>query len=153
VITLPIEAGIDLAAATQTRAQSGPPRVRRVMVVDDKPDVAETISELLDALGCEVVAAATGKAAVAAASSAAPELVLLDIGLPDMSGYEVARRMRALPGGDALKIIAISGWGQPDDIARSKAAGIDRHLVKPITLPQLREIIGELSAGAAISVR
>jgi PAS domain S-box-containing protein len=113
---------------------------RRVLVVDDNVDAAESLAELLSTLGHEVRTAHDGLAALDAAGAFVPELVLLDIGLPGMDGYEVARRLRKLPRPPG-PVVALSGYGQESDRRRSADAGFDAHLVKPVELEMLEELI------------
>lgn len=124
------------------------PEMRRVLVVDDHPDAAETIALLLRLLGHESVATTTGRAALAAARASHFDVAIVDIGLPDVSGHEVARELRRLPGGQAMYIAAVSGWGQPEDRVRALAAGFDHHLLKPIDRAGVVRIV-ELAARAA----
>ncbi len=114
--------------------------VRRVLVVDDNEDAANMLGELLEDAGHEVRAAYTGTEALRAAETFRPDIVLLDIGLPDMDGYEVARRLRTGRARGA-KIAALTGWAQPRDVNRSEAAGIDVHLVKPASLQAIEDVI------------
>lgn len=119
---------------------------RRVLVVDDNVDAAEGLRMLLTLLGMEVRAAHDGASGLAAAAEFMPDLVLLDIGMPDMDGYELARRLRAAHGAQCPALAAVSGWGQPEDRQRSRDAGIDAHLVKPVGLEQLQELLGTVRA-------
>ena len=114
----------------------------QVLVVDDYPDAAALLCDLLGLLGCTCRAALSGEEALSIAREQRPELVILDIGLPDLSGYEVAPRLRALLAPDSVRIAALTGWGQPTDRARSAAAGFDQHVVKPPTLAKLKLILG-----------
>jgi signal transduction histidine kinase/ActR/RegA family two-component response regulator len=124
---------------------AAPSAARKVLVVEDNPDVAETLAEFLRTLGHEVRVAPDGPAALGAVDEGAPDVVLLDIGLPGIDGYEVARRLRASAGGDRLFLVGLTGYGQAEDRARSSAAGFDLHLTKPIDL----EVVGRLVAAAA----
>ena len=105
---------------------------RRVLVVDDNQDAIETLQTLLESLGATVAVAGNGREALAQFERFEPDAVLLDIGMPGMDGYEVARRIRALPAGAATPLIAVTGWGQQEDIRRCFEAGFDHHLVKPV---------------------
>ncbi|HEY4121149.1 MAG TPA: response regulator [Byssovorax sp.] len=125
--------------AAIARAETRPTALR-VLVVDDNPDVLATISELVAVLGHDVTTASSGGEALAAAARSEPELVLLDIGLPDISGYEVARRLRQISGAP-MRIVAVTGWGQESDRMRSAAAGFDLHLVKPIGVEALTDLL------------
>ena len=107
------------------------PRLR-VLVVDDNVDSAESLALLLRRGGSEVRTAYDGLAAVITAESFRPDVVLLDIGLPVLDGYHAARRIRQQPWGGAMTLAALTGWGQPTDLARSREAGFDAHLVKPV---------------------
>jgi signal transduction histidine kinase len=110
---------------------------RRILVVDDNRDAAASLAELLSADGYHTRLAHDGATAVELAESWGPTIVLLDIGLPRLDGYEAARRIRALDGGAEITLIAITGWGQAEDRAKSSAAGFDHHLVKPVDLAAL----------------
>jgi signal transduction histidine kinase/CheY-like chemotaxis protein len=126
------------ADAVAARAHAS---VRRVMVVDDNVDAADSLALLLGLEGHEIQCAYSAAAALERASSFAPEVVLLDIGLPDMDGYEVARRIRALPGGAAMTLVALTGYGQAEDRERALASGFQAHLVKPVDLEVLGRIL------------
>jgi CheY-like chemotaxis protein len=129
--------------APQVAGGSEPPALepaqsrRRILVVDDNRDAAASLAELLSADGYHTRLAHDGATAVELAESWGPTIVLLDIGLPRLDGYEAARRIRALDGGAEITLIAITGWGQAEDRAKSSAAGFDHHLVKPVDLAAL----------------
>jgi PAS domain S-box-containing protein len=113
----------------------------RVLVVDDDVDVRESTGLLLELNGYEVRTADSGERALALIGTFHPEVVLLDIGMPGVDGYQVAQSIRRLPGGDELLLIALSGYGRAEDIARSQAAGFDHHLVKPLNLNMLYDLL------------
>ena len=117
---------------------------KRLLVVDDNEDAAESMSMLLEMWGHEVTYAYDGPSALETAQQWQPEAVILDIGLPGMDGYQVAARLRALPQGKETVLIAITGYGQDDDRRRSRRAGIDHHLVKPVAPDALRSLIDSL---------
>jgi PAS domain S-box-containing protein len=117
---------------------------RRVLVVDDHVDAAESAAMLLGFLGHEVRTAHDGPSALAAVGKFRPEVVLLDIGLPGMSGYEVARALRAQPENRELILVAVTGYGQEEDCRQSQEAGFDRHLVKPVEPKALQELVASL---------
>ena len=108
------------------------PAARRVLVVDDNHDLAESLATVLRLWGHDVRIAFDGRAAVAAAKSRPPDIVLLDIGLPTLDGFEVARQMRANSDLRQTRIVVISGYGRAEDRQRSREAGIDLHLTKPV---------------------
>ena len=118
----------------------------RVLVVDDNQDATETLQTLLESLGAEVAAAGNGRDALAQFERFEPDAVLLDIGMPGMDGYEVARRIRAMPSGGGTPLIALTGWGQQEDIRRCFEAGFDHHLVKPLDVDKLWEIVAGASS-------
>jgi CheY-like chemotaxis protein len=136
------------AAAGEGRAAAGPqPAVHaRVLVVDDNEDAARLLADALEALGYATRVAHDGPSALVVAQAFAPEIALLDIGLPVMDGYELARRLRAQSTSAAgeLRLIAVTGYGQAADRGRSKEAGFDEHLVKPVDLGRLQEAIQRL---------
>jgi signal transduction histidine kinase len=125
----------------------------RVLVVDDSADVAEAISMLLGMLGHEVYVANSGQEAIDAVRTLRPDVVLLDIGLPGMDGYQVARCLREQPDANGLYLIAVSGYGQEEDLARSKAAGFDHHLVKPVGADALQAAIAERAGEAMVTLK
>lgn len=108
---------------------------RRVLLIDDNQDAAESLAMMLRADGHEVRTGFGPQDALAMAAAWQPDVMLLDIGLPGMDGYEVARRLRAA--GQALRLVALTGYGQPEDVQRSVEAGFDGHLVKPVALEAL----------------
>jgi CheY-like chemotaxis protein len=116
-------------------------RTLDILIVDDDPDTLTTLSMLLQLNGCEVRAAETGVVALTMHEQRRPDVILLDIGLPYMDGFEVCRRIRELPGGKTPLIIAITGFA--DDIYRDQAAqaGIDLYLLKPVPFPTLEGIL------------
>ena len=122
-------------------ATTAPRPARRVLVVDDNQDVADSLLIILQQQGHEVRAAHDGLTALKLAESYKPEVVLLDIGLPGLDGYEVARRLRALPALHGALLIALTGYGQPDARRSALDAGFDVHLTKPVTTAALRQII------------
>ena len=117
---------------------------KRLLVVDDIEDAAESMSMLLEMWGHEVTYAYDGPSALETAQQWQPEAVILDIGLPGMDGYQVAARLRALPQGKETVLISITGYGKDDDRRRSRRAGIDHHLVKPVAPDALRSLIDSL---------
>lgn len=145
VVRLPIEAS-GTAAAVDGPARAKSAKALRVLVVDDNVDAAVSLSMLLKLEGHEPIAVHDGTAAVEAAEKHRPDVVLLDIGLPQMNGHEVCRRLRALPNGTELVIVALTGWGQEEDRRKSKEAGFDAHLVKPVHDSTLAWLLGTLSA-------
>jgi two-component system CheB/CheR fusion protein len=113
----------------------------RILVVDDSTDGRESMAELLRLAGYDVAEAADGPGAIQIAADFRPDVVLLDIGLPGMDGFEVARRLRELPETRAVTLIALTGFGQPDMLHRSKEVGFDHHLVKPVLLDVLAPLL------------
>jgi signal transduction histidine kinase/ActR/RegA family two-component response regulator len=113
----------------------------RILVVDDNEDSAALLAEYLRELGGDAVIALDGPEAIDAFGRRPPDVVLLDIGLPVIDGYEVARRLRLLPGGDRVRLIAVTGYGQQGDRRRALASGFDDHLVKPVGLERLARAI------------
>jgi CheY-like chemotaxis protein len=111
------------------------------MIVDDNVDAADSLALLLGLEGHETVCVYSAAAALQRVTEFAPDVVLLDIGLPDTDGYEVARRLHALPGCATIKLIALTGYGQADDRERALAAGFEAHLVKPVDLGALARLL------------
>jgi signal transduction histidine kinase/CheY-like chemotaxis protein len=135
VETRPAEEEVAVAAAA--------PSARKILVVEDNPDAAATMRDFLELSGHEVELAASGADGVAAARQFHPEVVLCDLGLPGMSGYEVAAELRRDPATRSAKLIAVTGYGREEDRRRSKEAGFDLHLTKPVDPAQLRALLQE----------
>jgi len=116
---------------------------RRVLVVDDNVDAAAMLDMLLRSLGHETCVAHDGVEALRVAAEFRPDIVLLDIGMPGLDGYEVARRMRSLAKDRQLRIVAVTGWGQEADRLRSREAGFDLHLVKSVDAIDLAQALND----------
>jgi len=114
-----------------------PPPGLRVLVVDDCPDTTGSLAVLLRARGCEVGAANDGETALALAGDFRPDVVLLDLGMPRMDGYEVARRLRLDARARGVVIVSVSGFGDPEHVRKALSAGCDFHVVKPMELDDL----------------
>ena len=121
----------------------------RVLVVDDHPDAAQALAMLVRLLGHECVAVMSGGDAIAEARARDFDIAIVDIGLPDVSGHEVARELRKLPAGGAMYLAAVSGFGQPEDRMQALAAGFDHHVLKPLDVPMVRRIITLAERAAA----
>ncbi len=124
----------------RTAERDGKNAPLRVLVVEDNADTAAVLAQLLRLLGHQVTLAHDGPTALAAAATAPPDLVLLDIGVPGMDGYAIAARLRAT-GHTRAALVALTGYGRDDDLRRSREAGFDHHLVKPVDVAQLQRII------------
>jgi CheY-like chemotaxis protein len=125
-----------------------PPRpdsLKRVMIVDDNRDAADSLGMLLQFEGRQTLCVYSGEEALEQFASFRPQLVLLDIGLPGVDGYEVARRLKAAE--PAMRVIALSGYGQVEDRQRSTAAGFDAHLIKPVDLDALKRALAPSAPG------
>jgi len=133
--TIPAPHFVD--AASPVRQLAG----KRILVVDDNVDAADSLAMVLNQRGHNAEAVFSPSAAIERAATLNPEIVLLDIGLPGMDGYEVAQRIRAA--GGAARLVALTGYGQPEDVRRARAAGFDAHLVKPVDLENLMRSIAE----------
>jgi CheY-like chemotaxis protein len=126
---------------TPSATEPLPGTAKRVLVVDDNQDAAEMLAVLLTAWGLQTRVAYDGPSALTIAQDFEPAVALLDIGLPGLDGYDTARRMRQQPWGRTALLVAVTGWGQAADLARSREAGFDHHLVKPVNLDGLRTLI------------
>jgi CheY-like chemotaxis protein len=149
VVRLPIV--VQLGDRAPRRAGAAPVASRadlRILVVEDNHDAAESLSMLLRMLGHRVVMAFDGQEALALAESFSPHVLLCDVGLPKLNGYEVARAIRRESWGDGMVLIAITGWGQDHDRHHSHEAGFDRHLVKPVDVPALMHMLDALPVHA-----
>jgi CheY-like chemotaxis protein len=143
VVKLPLAARSDVAPAG---APAPPVAVKglKVLLVEDNEDSREVMAEMLAMQGHSVRKAPTGRDGVDEAQAFEPDVALVDIGLPDIDGYEVARRIRKLEMANAPRLVVISGFGQPEDLRRAYEAGFDLHLTKPVAPEFLREVISAL---------
>ena len=139
---------IERPEAAMPAAPIAAPAARRILVIEDNPDARESLVALLRECGHEVHAEADGESGVAAATAWTPDVALVDIGLPGIDGYEVARRLRARSGSPSLLLIALTGYGSAEDQRRSLAAGFDAHLIKPLDLPMLDGLLARLAKAA-----
>jgi CheY-like chemotaxis protein len=114
---------------------------RRVLVADDNKDAADALAMLLELSGHEVRVAHGGRAALSLAQTFRPDVAILDIGMPDLSGYEVAAQIRREPWGEAIVLIALTGWGRDDDRQRATSAGFDQHMTKPVNPEELEAFL------------
>jgi PAS domain S-box-containing protein len=139
LITIP-----EPASATSPREVGAAGGGRRILVVDDNRDAAFTLAKMLSLLGHDVGTARDGIHAIEQAEKLRPEVILMDVGMPALNGYEATRRIRQQPWGRSMIIIALTGWGQEDDRMQARDAGCDGHLVKPVSLPDLQKMLTEL---------
>jgi CheY-like chemotaxis protein len=125
----------------EEESKAGKFTARRVMVIDDNQDAAQTLAELLEAYGHVAKAVYDGPSALQEIPRFKPDVLFVDIGLPVMDGYELARRLRQIPEAASARLIAITGYGQDSDRLRAAEAGFDAHLVKPVDLEKLRSLL------------
>ncbi|HVX14645.1 MAG TPA: response regulator [Pirellulales bacterium] len=119
------------------------PRIRRILAIEDNADVLRVQTALLRAMGHEVLPVPTSAEALAAAETFRPDVVIIDLGLPDMSGYDLARALRRLPATSNARLIALTGYGTPEARRHSEEAGIDEHFVKPVSVDDLNRVLNE----------
>ena len=144
VVRLPLAAA-DSSSATAPAARAAEvAALRRILVADDNQDSAESMARVLRLMGHEVETAHDGIAAVEAAERCRPDLVLLDLGMPRMNGYDACRRIREMDWGRSMLVIAQTGWGQDEDYSRTKEAGFDGHLTKPTDFDTLEKLLSSL---------
>jgi signal transduction histidine kinase/ActR/RegA family two-component response regulator len=139
VLSLASEPSADGAAV-----KAAPVARRRILVVDDNRDAAVSLAMMLNIMGNETQAAHDGLEALGVAAAFRPDVILLDIGMPKLNGYDTARRMRREPWGKAVVLVALTGWGQEEDKHRSQEAGFDLHLVKPVEPAALEQLLAGL---------
>lgn len=145
VVTLPLAPSTRAMATQVDKPGDDPSRSRRILVVDDNEDAAESLEMLLGLHGHQVRSAGDGMAALRLAGEFLPELTLLDIGLPKLNGYEVAKLIRQQPWGAHMLLVAVTGWGQAQDKQAADEAGFDRHLTKPVDPEELMSILREMA--------
>ena len=137
------------AAPAEVQEQHAAAGSLKILIADDNVDAADTLAALLEVMGHRVQAVHDGEAAVAAAAQSAPDVIVLDIGMPRMNGYDACRRIRAQHRDKPPMLVALTGWGQEQDLERSQAAGFDWHLVKPIEAEALEKLLEAHALGAA----
>jgi CheY-like chemotaxis protein len=150
VVRLPVV--MSLVRANEPDGALGPagPSARcRILVADDSPDSADSLALLLKLMGNEVLTARDGQEAVDLAALYRPDVVLLDIGMPRLNGYDAARQIRQQPWGKGVLLIALSGWGQQEDKRRAQEAGFDHHLVKPVEPAALEKLLATVKTATA----
>ncbi len=145
-VRLPVAPDTTGVAATSSEEEKAAAARRRILVVDDNRDAADSLAVLLRLLGNEVHTAYDGLEAVGASAAFVPDLVLLDIGLPKLNGYDAARRIREQYAGRGMVLVALTGWGQEEDRRRSKEAGFDHYMTKPVEIASLQQLLAELEA-------
>jgi two-component system CheB/CheR fusion protein len=152
-VTLPVMAD-DLAPVDDTPSSgTHPPGGLRVLIVEDNVDMAESLAMLLSQWGHQVQLAYDAASALVIAARERPEVILSDLGLPGMDGYELARRLRAEPAFGKVVLVALTGYGRPEDQRRALDAGFDHHLVKPPDLAGLAELLGRVATSASAGAR
>ena len=148
VVTIPCGASSDAQPAERslTPEPSAATVCRKILIADDNQDAANTLAMLLRLAGHDVRTAHGGEAALAIANTFEPEIALLDIGMPDLNGYEVAKRLRRIDCGRDLRLIALTGWGQDEDKRKARDAGFDHHLTKPVDPQRLGALLSPREA-------
>jgi len=147
IVRLPViaETAVDVAPAALAPPAPAPRKGLRLLLAEDNVDTALTLGMLLRKLGHTVEVVHDGPAALRAVDGNKPDALLLDIGIPGLDGYQVAQRLRQHPENATMKLIAMTGYGQEEDIERSRQSGFDHHLVKPVSLATLQELLGKLA--------
>jgi CheY-like chemotaxis protein len=143
VVVLPDHSELSRPVAVESEEVPQVAGNRRILVVDDNRDSAESLALLLRLAGNETHIAYDGHEALAAAARVEPDVILLDIGLPNLNGYDVCRRIREQAWGESAFIVALTGWGQEEDRQQSREAGFDEHLVKPVNHTALMKLLAE----------
>ena len=145
-----VPSGAEAAAVVAPLVSASAARLaRRILIADDNNDALESLATLLQLSGHEVFTATNGGTALQSAERHLPEVALLDIGMPMLDGYEVAKRIRAQPWGQRITLVALTGWGQDSDRRRSREAGFDSHLVKPLDLETLTDLLARLPSSSS----
>ena len=141
VVTLPVITDAQPDAALQSQGAHDDSKVRpKVLVVDDNRDAADSLQALFEMENCSVATAYDGHEAVQAVEASMPQIIVMDLGMPTMDGYEAARRIRRQPGSQNVLMIALTGWGQSDARQRTMDAGFDHHLIKPVNFDEIKRL-------------
>jgi CheY-like chemotaxis protein len=145
-VMLPVSGQLDASASDPSiKGQETAINPRNILVVDDNRDSAESMAAMLRLLGNIVQVAHDGLEAIAVADKWRPDIILMDIGMPKLNGYEATKRIRSQPWGKSIVIVAVTGWGQDEDRERSRDAQCDYHLVKPVKPADLTKLLNELT--------
>lgn len=154
IVELPLDASAaDSRTATEEFGPAGESVKRKILVADDNLDAAASLAEILSCMGNEVRTANDGMSALEEAEAFRPDVVLMDIGMPRLNGYDACRRLRQFPWAREISVIAITGWGQDEDRRLSREAGFDVHLVKPVAARAISKVIDELAGAGAAAAR
>jgi CheY-like chemotaxis protein len=151
VVRLPLLRASDRPSRTASAVSRSAGRRLKVLVVDDNHDLVEMMELAIDGMGHEVRKATDGETAISVALAFRPDVVLLDIGLPIVSGLEVARRLRQRPELSHVRLIAMTGWGQAADRRQTAEVGFDHHLTKPVDPAELETLLAMLPAQATVA--
>jgi CheY-like chemotaxis protein len=149
VVRLPLARSAHADAVPEVPASAPPRAPTKLLVVDDNVDAAESITLLLQEHGFDVRTATSGEDALAQLDGFAPSGILADIGLPTIDGYELCKRVRARPGGEEIRLVALTGYGRHEDRAKAVSAGFDAHLAKPVTPQTLLSTLAHLLGGGS----
>ncbi len=141
VVRLPVADTESAQHDTRHRAAANPSSGKRILIVDDNRDACDSMAQLLQVCGHDTKTAYDGLAGVAAAETYSPDVILLDLGMPNLNGYDACWRIRAQPSNGTTLLIALTGWGQAEDKRRTKEAGFDAHLVKPVDVAKLEGLL------------
>ena len=146
IVRLPLVVEAPVPVVTDASDRPAPKSCQRILIVDDNRDSADTLAMLLRVMGHDIRTAYDGLEGVAAAEEFRPNVVLLDIGLPKLDGYQACRRIREQPWGRAMVLVAVTGWGQENDRRCSREAGFDHHMVKPVDPTDLEQLLNDVMA-------
>jgi CheY-like chemotaxis protein len=149
IVRLPVGTPVENCLESPSGQDMAPAAALKILVVDDNRDAAESCAMLLELSGHSVQTAYSGRQALEIGETFRPHALLLDIGLPDLSGYELAQQIRAAPWGQGTILVAVTGWGQEEDRRRAFEAGFDHHLTKPIETEKLESLLCSLSESIA----
>jgi signal transduction histidine kinase/ActR/RegA family two-component response regulator len=149
IVRLPVGTPVENCLESPSGQDTAPTAALKILVVDDNRDAAESCAMLLELSGHSVQTAYSGRQALEIGETFRPHALLLDIGLPDLSGYELAQQIRAASWGQGTVLVAVTGWGQEEDRRRAFEAGFDHHLTKPIEAERLESLLGSLSDSIA----
>jgi CheY-like chemotaxis protein len=143
IVEIPLERGGATASPDEKPAAERTPVRRRVVLIEDEKNLADVLTKALRLMGNDVRECNDGTSAIAAVKEFRPSSVLVDIGLPDIDGYEVARRLRKIEEGSAerMKLIALTGFGRDEDRERAMQAGFDQHITKPVSMNTLKNVL------------